>query len=98
MQVRGNFGSPRNLVNNCARVTISCSEKEEIAGRLTFLPDSLQELLDISVQKFEISLNKVLTKDGALVEDIEVIRAGDRLVLASDGLVANSEREKEITS
>ena len=53
------------------------------------MPDTLQELLDIGVQKFGISLNKVLTKDGALVEDIEVIRDGDHLVLAGDGLVAN---------
>lgn len=66
------------------RVTISCPEKGEVAGRLTFLPDSLQELLAIGAQKFGVSLTKVLLKDGGLIEDIEVIRDGDHLILAGD--------------
>ncbi|GMP94648.1 hypothetical protein CsSME_00044030 [Camellia sinensis var. sinensis] len=79
------FESPRHLGNNRARVTISCSGKgESAAERLILLPESLQELLDIGSQKFGVSLTEVLTKDGALIEDIALIRDGDHLILASD--------------
>lgn len=75
------------------RVTISCPEKGEVAGRLTILPDSLQELLAIGAQRFGVSLTKVLLKDGGLIEDIEVIRDGDHLILAGDGGVANHQEK-----
>ncbi|KAF5938941.1 hypothetical protein HYC85_023200 [Camellia sinensis] len=79
------FESPRHLGNNRARVAISCSGKgESAAERLILLPESLQELLDIGSQKFGVSLTEVLTKDGALIEDIALIRDGDHLILASD--------------
>lgn len=87
------FTKPPNLGNNRTRVTISCPEKGEVAGRLTFLPDSLQELLAIGAQKFGVSLTKVLLKDGGLIEDIEVIRDGDHLILAGDGGVANHQEK-----
>ncbi|XP_057505314.1 potassium channel AKT1-like [Actinidia eriantha] len=83
--------SPRYLVNNRARVTISFPEKGEAGGRLTLLPDSLQELLDIGAQKFGVSPTKVLTIDGALIEDIALIRDGDHIILASDGDFESSE-------
>lgn len=67
-----------------ARVTLSCPEKGEVAGKLVLLPDSLQELLDIGAKKFGFLPNKVLTKEGSQVEDIEIIRDGDHLVLVSD--------------
>ncbi|TMW84310.1 hypothetical protein EJD97_025446, partial [Solanum chilense] len=47
------------------------------------LPDSIQELLDIGAEKFHISLTEVLTEDGAVIEDIAVIRDGDHLVLST---------------
>lgn len=70
---------------NSARVTISCPEKGEVAGKLVLLPSTFQELLDIGAKKFGISPAKVLDKGGAEVEDIEVIRDGDHLVFVSDG-------------
>ncbi|GFY96936.1 shaker pollen inward K+ channel [Actinidia rufa] len=60
-------------------------EKGVAGGRLTLLPDSLQELLDIGAQKFGVSPTIVLTIDGALIEDIALIRDGDHIILASDG-------------
>ena len=72
-------------------MTISFPEKGEALGRLILLPDSLQELLDIGAQKFGVSPTKVLTKDGALIEDIVLIRDGDHLILASDGEFESSE-------
>ncbi|KAL3330415.1 hypothetical protein AABB24_034319 [Solanum stoloniferum] len=66
-----------------SRITIRCLEKAHIGRRAVLLPDSIKELLDIGAEKFGISLAKVLTEDGALIEDIEVIRDGDHLVLAT---------------
>ncbi|XP_047325307.1 potassium channel AKT1-like [Impatiens glandulifera] len=64
------------------RVTIICPEKAEHRGRMISLPNSLQELLDIGSQKFGVTLTKVLTADGALIEDIALIRDEDHLSLA----------------
>lgn len=76
--------SPMDLPNR-ARVMISCPESGNMAERLVLLPDTIQELLDIGEMKFGFCPTKVLTKDGALVEDQVVIRDGDHLILAGDG-------------
>ncbi|KAF5797964.1 putative cyclic nucleotide-binding domain, potassium channel, voltage-dependent, EAG/ELK/ERG [Helianthus annuus] len=65
------------------RVTISCPEVNDQDGKLIRLPGSLQELLDIGGQKFSISPRKILTKQGAVIDDIQLIRDGDHLVIAS---------------
>ncbi|KAJ6373094.1 hypothetical protein OIU76_027433 [Salix suchowensis] len=70
--------------NYSARVTLSCPEKGEVAGKIVALPNSLQELLDIGSKKFGCTASKILTKEGAAIEDIEVLRDGDHLVLVSD--------------
>jgi len=64
------------------RVMLSCQEKSEHPKRLVFLPKSLQELLDVGAKKFDFSPTKILTEDGAEVEDINLIREGDHLILA----------------
>lgn len=48
------------------------------------LPQSMKELLEIGAQKFGFTPTKVLNSEGALIDDIAVIRDGDLLVLASD--------------
>ncbi|THU64974.1 hypothetical protein C4D60_Mb01t32200 [Musa balbisiana] len=73
---------------NLLRVTISCPERGEAADKLVLLPDSLQELLDIGSKKFGFSASKVLTADGAEIDDVKLIRDGDRLVLVGGGSVA----------
>ncbi|KAJ6674042.1 CHANNEL AKT6 putative-RELATED [Salix viminalis] len=70
--------------NYSARVTLSCPEKGEVAGKIVALPNSLQELLDIGSKKFGCTASKILTKEGAAIEEIEVLRDGDHLVLVSD--------------
>ncbi|KAJ9167773.1 hypothetical protein P3X46_019369 [Hevea brasiliensis] len=67
-----------------ARVTISCPEKGEVDGKLILLPKSLQELLDIGAKKFGFFPTKILSKEGAEIEDLELIRDGDHLVLVSN--------------
>nr|GME03700.1 potassium channel AKT1-like [Ipomoea batatas] len=67
-----------------ARVTITCPEKGEKGGRMVALPLSIKELLEIGAQKFGFTPTKVLNTEGALIDDIAVIRDGDVLALASD--------------
>lgn len=89
---RRSASSPFNTASplSHARVTISCPERSDQASRLVLLPGSLQELLDIGAKKFGFHAAKVFTTDGALVEDMEVIRDGDRLILAGDGFERSS--------
>ncbi|KAL6215152.1 hypothetical protein ACLB2K_014583 [Fragaria x ananassa] len=68
-----------------ARVTISCQEKSGTSSKLVVLPESLEQLLEIGAKKFQFCPTKVLTKEGAEVEDIELVRDGDHLVLVGDG-------------
>ncbi|XP_015885894.3 potassium channel AKT1 isoform X1 [Ziziphus jujuba] len=82
---RGSFATSQGL-NYPARVTISCRGNVEGAGKLVLLPDSLQELLNIGAKKFGFSPTQVLTQDGAEIEDIELIRDGDHVILAKDGI------------
>lgn len=70
--------------SNQARVTISCPEKGEVNGKLILLPKSLEELLDIGAKKFGIIPTRILTKEGAEIEELELIRDGDHLVLVSN--------------
>ena len=80
-----------NSVRGCsiskypARVTISCPEKRGTSSKLVLLPESLQQLLNIGAKKFQFCPTKVLTTEGAEVEDIELVRDGDHLVLVGDG-------------
>lgn len=75
----------QNSRTNPARVIISCPEIGEVSGKLVLLPESYNKLLEIGVKKYGIMATKVLNKDGAAIEDIEVIRDGDHLIFVSDG-------------
>ncbi|KAL0346685.1 UNVERIFIED_CONTAM: Potassium channel AKT1 [Sesamum calycinum] len=68
--------------NYAPRVTVSCPEKGDSAGKLVLLPDSFEELLEICTQKYGFFPAKVLSKDGAEIDDIVLIRDGDHLVFA----------------
>ncbi|XVE98269.1 hypothetical protein REPUB_Repub03eG0091100 [Reevesia pubescens] len=84
LSVHQTNGIKRSVVNS-ARVVISCPEKGETSGKLVLLPRSFQEFLDIGAKKFGIFAAKVVSKGGAEVDDIEVIRDGDHLVFVSNG-------------
>lgn len=77
--------SSKQLDINPTRVIISCPEKGEAAGKLVRLPDTFQELLELGAKKFGISHAKVLSKQGADIDDIEVIRDDDHLIFVSEG-------------
>ncbi|KAF3325187.1 Potassium channel AKT1 [Carex littledalei] len=65
-----------------ARITISYSKKAKGASKLVFLPESIDELLRIGETKFGFAPTRVLTIDGAEINDVTVIRDGDHIVLA----------------
>ncbi|KAL6845045.1 hypothetical protein ACP4OV_024540 [Aristida adscensionis] len=50
-------------------------------GKLVCLPDSLQELMKVAEAKFGKEVRRVLTVDGAEVDDVGVLRDGDHLVM-----------------
>ncbi|KAL3829978.1 hypothetical protein ACJIZ3_018780 [Penstemon smallii] len=79
-----NLTSTVNGRSCVARVTVSCPEKGDYAGKLVLLPHSFEELLELSAKKYGVFPVKVLNKDGAVIEDIELIRDGDHLVFVSD--------------
>ncbi|GJM93728.1 hypothetical protein PR202_ga10311 [Eleusine coracana subsp. coracana] len=80
--------------NSLIRVTISCPEKENTAAKLVLLPRSMKEFLDLGAKKFDFRPTKVLTIEGAEVDEVELIRDGDHLVLVSDDWVPDAEEKK----
>lgn len=80
--------SPRDngTNNNPARVTISCPEKGQLKGMLVLLPDRFQDLLDLGAKKFGFLPTKVVNKEGAEIDNIEVIRDGDHLIFVGGDL------------
>ncbi|XP_057501365.1 potassium channel AKT1-like [Actinidia eriantha] len=75
------------------RVTISCPQKGDAMGKLVLLPQSFQELLEMGTKKFGFLPTKILTEDGAEIDDINLIRDGDRIVFVSDGGLEEANRE-----
>ncbi|XP_042412520.1 potassium channel KAT4-like [Zingiber officinale] len=70
------------------RVTIhgyrpGSTEKEDtiIAGKLIFLPDSMEELLRLAESSFGMQRSKVLSADGAEIDEICTIRDDDHLFI-----------------
>ncbi|XP_038710789.1 potassium channel AKT1-like isoform X1 [Tripterygium wilfordii] len=80
----GGFAGFPSLSGYSARVILTCPEKGEVAGKLVPLPKSIHELLDIGSKNFGVTPTKILSKEGAEIDDIEVIRDGDQLVLLGD--------------
>ncbi|GAA0170987.1 hypothetical protein Leryth_017111 [Lithospermum erythrorhizon] len=68
---------------NRARVIISCPEKDDVAGKLVLRPGTFKELLEYGSQTYGFYPTKVVSEDGVSMEDIDVIRDGDHLILAS---------------
>ncbi|KAK9741805.1 hypothetical protein RND81_03G129700 [Saponaria officinalis] len=69
--------------NQPARVSLRCPGKGE-AAKLVILPDTLQELLELGCKKFGCRCIKIVTLDGAEIDEIELIRDGDQLCLVYD--------------
>lgn len=87
------FDASKSLQTNSSlptRVTIYrdhpiCWKISNQSRKLILLPDSIQELLKIGGQKFGFTPVKVLNEECAEIDDIDVIRDGDRLFLVDIG-------------
>ena len=66
-----------------ARVTITCPEKGDVAGKLVLRPRSFEELKEIGVKRYGAPFVRVLNQKGAEIDDIEVVRDGDYVAFAS---------------
>nr|CAB64728.1 putative potassium channel [Arabidopsis thaliana] len=62
-----------------ARVTISGEASS--SGKVVKLPDSLEELIEIGEKKLGFVATKILSREGAEIDDIRIIRDGDFLLL-----------------
>ncbi|WOK98634.1 hypothetical protein Cni_G07346 [Canna indica] len=82
--VDGGGGSQQHQHISLPRITVSCPEKGDTAGKVVLLPDSLQELLEIGSKRFGLAAAKLLTMEGAEIDDVTLIRDGDHLLLATD--------------
>ncbi|KAL6578535.1 hypothetical protein OROMI_008751 [Orobanche minor] len=84
-ETRALFSPSTGLAMPCnrARVFIRCADRRDVEEKVVLLPRNLGELLDLGYQKFGIHTTKVLTRDGALIEELDVIRDGDHLFLAA---------------
>ncbi|WOK98620.1 hypothetical protein Cni_G07332 [Canna indica] len=57
------------------------AERLHVAGKLIFLPDSMEELLKLAEKFFGIEASRVLTAAGAEIEEICTIRDNDHLFI-----------------
>ncbi|KAJ8512635.1 hypothetical protein OPV22_003069 [Ensete ventricosum] len=53
----------------------------QVAGKLIFLPDSMEELLKVAEKTFGVEARRVLAADGAEIEEICTIRDNDHLFI-----------------
>ncbi|KAJ3695232.1 hypothetical protein LUZ60_000609 [Juncus effusus] len=77
----GNFKGGNSGGSAISRVTICCPGKGNERGKLVILPESIEEILVLGEKKFGFLGIRVLTKDGAEIDDVKLIRDGDKLVL-----------------
>lgn len=61
-----------------ARVTISGEASS--SGKMVKLPNTLEELIEIGEKKLGFVATKILTREGAEIDDIRLIRDGDFLL------------------
>lgn len=84
---------PKHLPVRRVTVSVPQSGGGGYASKLVLLPGSLKEILEVGEKKFGVNATKILTEDGAEIDDIAVIRDGDRLVLAGGECPANAGAE-----
>ncbi|KAL1816079.1 hypothetical protein ACET3Z_018653 [Daucus carota] len=85
--------SALNVAHYTARITVSCPQKGDVTGKLVLLPQSFQQLLEICMKKYGFVPTRVLIKDGAEIDEINLVRDGDHLVFVGDLTVNEAEPE-----
>lgn len=78
------YTTSKMMVNQPTRVILRCQGTSE-DPKLVRLPKTIQELLDMGSMKFGCYCTKVVSAQGAEIDEIEPIRDGDQLSLVCDG-------------
>ncbi|VVB10682.1 unnamed protein product [Arabis nemorensis] len=77
----GGASSTRSEVGVVYPVRVTISGEASSAGKVVKLPNSLEELIEIGEKKLGFVATKILTREGAEIDDIRLIRDGDFLLL-----------------
>ncbi|XBI92951.1 hypothetical protein VPH35_029910 [Triticum aestivum] len=81
----------RNPISSHVRVTISCPEQGRGERRLlVFVPETMLQLLELGGNRFGFAATRVITSDGAEIDDVRLVRDGDHLLLVSDQWVPDT--------
>ncbi|KAL1547762.1 potassium channel AKT1-like [Salvia divinorum] len=75
-----------------SRITISCPEKATISEEWILLPRSFEELKKIGLGLYGDAFVRVLNEERAQINDILVVRDGDRIIFASQAATAPPRR------
>ncbi|CAN6171080.1 unnamed protein product [Urochloa humidicola] len=66
------------------RVTISCPEQGGRARKLVFMTETVAQLVELAGSTFGFAPTRVVTAEGAEVDDPRLVRDGDHLLLVTD--------------
>jgi hypothetical protein len=64
-------------------VTISCPEQGVSAKKLVFMPETMVQLVELAGCQFGFAPTRVVTMDGAQVDDARLVRDGDHLLVVT---------------
>ncbi|XP_042038065.1 uncharacterized protein LOC121783944 isoform X2 [Salvia splendens] len=90
----GNGISDKWAKESNAWITITCLEKGDVAGKLLVLPCSFMELKQIGVKIYGAIFVRVLDEKRVEINDIHVLRNGDRVNFVSQKRVEESHAQK----
>jgi potassium channel len=65
------------------RVTVSCPEQGVGARKLVFMPETMAQLVELAGSQFGFAPTRVVTTDGAQVDDARLVRDGDHLLVVT---------------
>ncbi|KAL5198081.1 hypothetical protein ABZP36_001593 [Zizania latifolia] len=77
-------------ISPLVRVTISCPEQAGKDSKLVFMPETLKSLLELGCTMFGFAPTRVVTSDGAEVDDVRLVRDGGHLLLVTDQWVPDN--------
>ncbi|KAL1547759.1 RAC-alpha serine/threonine-protein kinase [Salvia divinorum] len=80
----------RQAEESIVRVTATCLEKGDAAGKLLVIPRSLEKLKEVGVKIYGAPFVRVLSEEGNEIDDIQMVRNWDRIVFASHKLADES--------
>lgn len=93
--IGGGWREKEKEKENPGRIVVSCPEKGDVSGKLVMLPKTFEELVEIGLKKYGFLGARVVNKEGAEVDEIDVVRDGDHLVFVSDANRMSEQQDGE---